>query len=370
MEQVLDHYNLRPQLRSIRNGEGLEGACPIHQGTNDTQFKISLSKNCWNCFSDCKCGGNVLDFIAKMEQIDIYAAALKANDWFNLGLGQPPQRREQRNAANAPQREHAPPTTAAQAPPVASPASPADDDPVEIGCNKPLGFKLDNLDTEHRYFKERGLLPETVAAFGLGYCAKGTMAVRVVIPIHNQTGELVAYVGRVAGEPSEDRPKYKLPTGFKKSAEVFNLHRAILEPDDEPLIIVREYFEVLKLWQLGWKRVVSLMGSTLSNVQEELIKRATNRSSLIALLFAENESGRKSREQMLPRLAKFAYVQVIGLPDEGMKPEHLTLEEVSTYLPIPTAHEPVKIPARRSRSHGKRNGKDRSKGNAQGIATT
>ena len=339
MEQVLDHYGLRPHMRSIRNGDGLEGACPIHQGTNKPQFKVSLSKNCWNCFSDCKCGGNVLDLIAKMEQVDIYQAALKANEWFNLRLEQQAQRREERPAANASRREAPPPVTVVQAPPnkppsppVTTTASPADDDPVEIGCNRPLGFKLENLKTDHSYFEERGLLPETVAEFGLGYCGKGTMSGRVVIPIHNHEGHLVAYVGRWPGEPPEERPKYKLPAGFKKSAEVFNLHRALQEPEDEPLVIVEGFFDVLKLWQLGVKRVVSLMGSSLSDVQEQLLKQATQNGSRIALMFDENEAGRKGREQALLRLARFAYVQVIMFPTEDMEPEHLTVEDIATYL--------------------------------------
>ncbi|MGI8602820.1 MAG: CHC2 zinc finger domain-containing protein [Verrucomicrobiales bacterium] len=62
MTQVLEHYGLMAQMRSIKNGESLEGPCPIHKGTKPDQFKVSTTKNCWNCFSDCKCGGNVLDF--------------------------------------------------------------------------------------------------------------------------------------------------------------------------------------------------------------------------------------------------------------------------------------------------------------------
>jgi len=49
-----------------------------------TQFRVSISKNIFNCFSECKHGGNVLDFIAKMEDVSIHAAALKAVEWFNI----------------------------------------------------------------------------------------------------------------------------------------------------------------------------------------------------------------------------------------------------------------------------------------------
>ena len=46
----------------------------------------------------------------------------------------------------------------------------------------------------------------------------------MVIPIHNDRGELVAYAGRSI---DDSEPKYKLPTGFHKSLELFNLDRAV-----------------------------------------------------------------------------------------------------------------------------------------------
>src|SRR5579864_1659829 len=82
MEQVLEHYSLIHQFK--RRDDSLSGPCPIHKGSNPTQFRVSLSKNVWNCFSECKHGGNTLDFIARMENVSIHAAALKAVEWFKL----------------------------------------------------------------------------------------------------------------------------------------------------------------------------------------------------------------------------------------------------------------------------------------------
>src|SRR6267142_2076847 len=82
MEQVLEHYGLFDRFK--KSGDNLSGPCPIHKGTNPTQFRVSISKNIWNCFSECKHGGNVLDFIARMEDVSIHAAALKAIEWFQL----------------------------------------------------------------------------------------------------------------------------------------------------------------------------------------------------------------------------------------------------------------------------------------------
>src|SRR3954462_782212 len=104
MEEVLRHYNLLDGFK--RSGENLSGPCPIHKGTNPTQFRVSVSKNVWNCFSECKNGGNVLDFIAQMEDVGIHAAALKAIEWFKLDRETLAQStREERNGESAPDKK-------------------------------------------------------------------------------------------------------------------------------------------------------------------------------------------------------------------------------------------------------------------------
>jgi DNA primase len=120
--------------------------------------------------------------------------------------------------------------------------------------NKPLTFELKHLDPQHPYLAERELAPETIAQFGIGHCKKGTLAGRIAIPIHNTIGELVGYVGRWPGQPPHNRPKYKLPKGFKKSLEVFNLHRAKDAEPTTPLIIVEGFFDCMKVWQAGFQR--------------------------------------------------------------------------------------------------------------------
>jgi len=81
IEQVLEHYGLLPGL--TRRGDNLEGPCPIHGGHSPRQFRVSLKKNAYHCFS-CDAGGNVLDFVAAMEGVEIRPAALLLVDWFKL----------------------------------------------------------------------------------------------------------------------------------------------------------------------------------------------------------------------------------------------------------------------------------------------
>ncbi len=317
MEEILNHYGLLDRMK--RNGDNLSGCCPIHKGKNPTQFRVSLEKNLWNCFSECKHGGNVIDFISRMEDVSAYAAAQKAIEWFKLS-----EEMVYAEGAAAPQEE-------AEAAPRPKAATTVVQEPKPEGTapNPPLTFRLDNLQRDHPYLAERGLTLETIVDFGVGFCAKGMMAGRIAIPIHNAKGQVVAYAGRHVGDPAEGTPKYKLPPGFRKSLELFNLDRAKQASPDLPLIVVEGFFDAMKLHQLGHRKVVALMGSSMSAAQEDLIRRHTDQHSLIVVMLDEDEAGRSARDEIASRLAKFAYVRIHAFEKEGFQPEHLTAEQLA-----------------------------------------
>jgi DNA primase len=323
MEQVLEHYGILDKFK--RGSDSLSGPCPIHKGNNPTQFRISISKNIWNCFSECKHGGNVLDFIARMDDVSIHAAALKAIEWFNLD----PEAMAAHSQEEAEKTSEAPKAGNAPQPRPAAKPAPV----VENGApNKPLKFRLDKLERSHPYLTERGLTLETIIDFGVGYCAKGMMAERIAIPIQNPEGNVVAYAGRFPGEPDEGTPKYKLPQGFRKSLELYNIDRAIKEPADKPLVIVEGFFDCMKLHQSGYRKVVALMGSTMSAGQEELVRRHTNAGSHVIVMFNEDEAGKAGREDITVRLAKFCFVKTHVFDQPGAQPDQLSAEVVVEIL--------------------------------------
>jgi DNA primase len=320
MEQVLKHYGLLQRFK--KKGDSLSGPCPIHKGENPTQFRVSISKNIWNCFSECKHGGNVLDFIAKMENGSIHAAALKAIEWFHLDpdamFG---------NSGESGETETQPTDAEPKSESKPRKAEPRTEEPTEP--NKPLKFRLEKLERSHSYLVERGLTTETLVDFGAGFCAKGLMAGRIAIPIHNTNGEVVAYAGRLTnGEPSDEHPKYKLPPGFKKSLELFNIDRAAKEPQDNALVIVEGFFDCMKLHQLGHRKTVALMGSSMSPAQEELIREHTNAYSRVILMLDEDEAGEAGREDIAARLSRFCFVKAHVFPKSNMQPEDLSAEEL------------------------------------------
>jgi DNA primase len=317
MEQVLEHYNVLDTLKGT--GHTLSGPCPIHKGSNPTQFRVNTEKNIWNCFSKCKRGGNTLDFIAKMENVSIHDAAIKACEWFGIPL-------DEVNTSSTGDESETPPKKSAT--PKSKPASAPDDNKP----NAPLKFKLDKLQREHPYLiKERGLTLETIIDFGLGFFTgeKGMMVGHIVIPIHNVKGELVAYAGRWPGEPPDkDTPKYKFPSKFGKMQELFNLDRAIKEPADKPLVIVEGFFDVIKLHQHGYRKVVAIMGDSLSATQEELIRQHTNPNGHIIVMLDENPAGQAGRDDIAARLSQHCFVKTHTFDKPDAEPEHLTPEQV------------------------------------------
>ena len=323
MVQVLEHYGLMSQMH--QNGDSITGTCPIHEGKNKTAFRVSVSKNCWNCFSRCACGGNVLDFVAKKERVSVLKAANLLVEWFALKIESP----KDDDRPVAPRQEQTPAPVRGKSIPKPEPAKPVEEDNPG-GQNKPLEFVLKNLQPEHPYLTERGLSAETIQTFGLGFCSKGLHKDRIAIPIHNATGQLVAYVGRWPG--STDHEKYMLPKGFKKSLELFNLHRATAGPAQGPLVIVEGFFDCMKLWQHGVRRVVALMGSSLSAAQEELIRKHTEQKSQVIVMLDEDEAGRAGREDVAVRLAKFVFVKVHAFDQGGRQPDQLSAGEIQEFI--------------------------------------
>jgi DNA primase len=300
MQMVVEHYDLR-ELRKSKNE--LRGRCPIHKGDGERTFHINLSKNAFQCFS-CKAKGNVLDFVAAMESCSVRDAALKLQAWFTVG--------ESRRVSM----------------PLLSEQQETADQTAPTGrINPPLPFQL-RVDSGHNYGLGRGLTKETLEHFGAGLCvSKGTFSGRFVIPLHNEKREIVGYAGRSL---DDSEPRYLFPSnekGFYKSHLLFNLHRALEDNETSFVAIVEGLFSPMKLWQAGIASV-SLLGSSLSEAQEDLICRHFNR---VVLLFDGDDAGRACTDDCATRLTRRAWVRAISLPD-GCQPDQLSKEEILRVL--------------------------------------
>src|SRR6266496_4390981 len=128
--QILEHFGLTSKLS--QKGDSYSGPCPIHNGDNPTQFRVSISKNCWNCFGKCKRGGNILDFVSLKEGVSIREAALRVQKWFNIESPRPAGNGTRDNDSSPPKRKE-------------QPEKKSEADAGSQSPNKPLTFSLQNL---------------------------------------------------------------------------------------------------------------------------------------------------------------------------------------------------------------------------------
>lgn len=276
------------QVRLRRSGrDQYRGGCPIHRGEGHDAFHANLTKNVFHCFS-CGARGTVLDFVAAMDRCSLREAALK------LACGM------------------AEPTSLTTVPAC----------PKQLVTKKkkssPLGFTLRGVDTAHPYLAARGIETATAVQFGAGfYRGSGIFVGRLVIPIHNERGELVAYCGRAI---DGGQPRYRFPSGFAKSEFVFNLHRAAAAAQ-QTAVVVEGFFDCLKLHQAGVPAVVALMGATLYEAQKSALLRHFR--SIILMLDGDT-AGRRATAAISAQLRPYATVRVIPLAD-GVQPDQLTI---------------------------------------------
>jgi len=293
IEQVLQHYGVKLK----RSGKELRGRCPIHKGEGTDSFHANTEKNAFQCFS-CQAKGNVLDFVAAMDHCSVRDAALKVQASFSVS------------------------TAASTTKPPASGQAAEVDDRGEP--NKPLGFRLQGIDHRHPYLSQRGIDPETAEYFGVGFFSgKGSMSGRVVIPIENEKGELVAYAGRSI-DGSE--PKYKLPAGFKKSHVLYNLPRAA-EETDGTVVLVEGFFDCINVTQAE-QACVALMGCSMSRDQEDQLVAHFRQ---VAIILDGDEAGRRAATEIAGRLAHRIWVLVVDVSD-GKQPDQLSTQGLQELL--------------------------------------
>jgi len=307
MRDVLTHYGLMEgtQEKPSKHGMELRLKCPFHEDKTPS-LSINAETGKFHCFGCHAKGGDIVDFVVSKEDISAgdrtksrRQAALLIQDWFGVTS----------DATPAPQLP-----AAAEIPPAAKGETPPHEEP-DGPINPPLTFTFKHLDMRHTYLKDRGLSDATIEFFGLGHhTGKGIMHNRICIPIHDTQGHLVAYAGRWPADTGwpEGSQKYALPPGFKKSAVLFNLHRA-REHATDGLIVVEGFFTVFEFFQRGRKNVVALMGSSMSAAQERLIVETVGPKGRVLLALDNDEAGRRGSEDALKRLSSQVFVREMAL---------------------------------------------------------
>jgi len=296
---IVDVVSEYVELR--KSGRSYSAFCPFHADTRTPSFVVFPETQTWHCFGACGEGGDVFTFIMKRENLTFgEALQLLAR---RAGVTLEPRTPEQERAAAQRERLQA----------IMAAAAAYYHDQL---LHSPAGEEV------RAYLRRRELTDETVERFQLGYAPNQWEALkgyllsrgyaladlvaaglvveredgtgsydrfrhRLMIPIRDPQGQVIAFGGRVLRE--EDVPKYlnspQTPL-FDKSATLFGLDMAweTIRRWDQA-VIVEGYMDVLQTHQHGFTNVVASMGTALTEDQLRSLTRLT--SHLVLALDAD-----------------------------------------------------------------------------------
>ncbi len=118
---------------------------------------------------------------------------------------------------------------------------------------------------------------------------------RVIFPIHNIKGKIIAFGARAMGEA---QPKYlnsPETTWFNKRFELYGLHQA-MQTRERTLLVTEGYMDVIKLWQHGVKNAVAALGTAIGETHISQLKK---RAEKIYFSFDGDTAGQKAARKAL-----------------------------------------------------------------------
>lgn len=163
-----------------------------------------------------------------------------------------------------------------------------------------------NIIKPSQYFIDRGFKPETLAHFDIGDCKEKTFKLynRALIPIHNDTGEII--VGYTCRSIKEYKiPKFLIyPSGFDKRYFFYNYHRALpYIRSTNTVFLVEGQGDVWRLYEAGIFNAIGMFGKTLSREQELKLQQLP--VTTIIVLTDNDQAGRESKIQLQRQLGRF-----------------------------------------------------------------
>jgi DNA primase len=297
-EIVGDYVNLK------KRGTNLIGLCPFHNEKSPS-FIVSPVKGIFKCFG-CGKAGNSVQFIIEHDSLSFPEAIRQIAKKYSIQLEETEVTAEIEHEKQL-------------------------IESLYIINNEAKDFFQEQLlNTEEgktiglSYFKERGLLEETIKNFELGYSPKMSTSMynhlknkkfsieiaqkaglvsnssidffreRIMFPIHNISGKVAGFGGRVMiTKPNVGKyinsPETEIYNKSNILYGLFQAKKAIQKVDT--CIIVEGYLDVISLHQNGVENVVASSGTALTSDQIRLIKRYTNN---IKILFDGDSAGVKA----------------------------------------------------------------------------
>jgi DNA primase len=341
--QWLDELRARVTLSGVisrttrltKAGHEFKACCPFHNEKSPS-FTVNDQKGFYHCFG-CGAHGDVIRWMTDQRGLGFMDAIKELASEAGMEVPAPDpraaQKAEQANTLHAVM-------TAAQAWFVERLAS-AEGDKARA------------------YLATRGFNQRTVERFGFGYAPEGRQALkaalkqfpeellieaglritvddkepydrfrgRLMLPIEDARGRVIAFGGRILDAQKTDAPKYLNSPDtplFDKGRTLYNLHRAgPASRQTGRIVVVEGYMDVIALAAAGIEDAVAPLGTALTERQIELLWRITETP---LLCFDGDTAGQRAAmravTRALPLLRPAHSLKIVRLPS-GMDPDDL-----------------------------------------------
>ncbi|MGC8954466.1 MAG: DNA primase [Fervidobacterium sp.] len=282
VEVVSEYVNLQ------KIGSNYRGLCPFHLETSPS-FYVSPSRNIYHCFG-CGASGDVIKFVQEIENISYIEAVRKLGE--RVGITVVMTEEDQIKALyysfyKAIHREYT--SALRNSPNILEYLKKRGFSEREISLYE-FGFSPSDSQIPQKIAERMNIQKGTLEKFG--FASNDPFAGRIVIPIKDDYGRVIAFGGRLVGEGV---PKYinsQDTIVFKKSSTLFMFDTAkefIKETDY--VIICEGYFDAMAFHRAGIKNTVATLGTALTKHHLYKLKKLTNN---IVLAFDNDNSGIKA----------------------------------------------------------------------------
>ena len=330
-----------------RAGANFRALCPFHQEKTPS-FMVSPTRQAFHCFG-CGVGGGLFRFVMDYEHIDFPSAVRKLAARVGIPVI------EERGPSGGEDRQHEVRRILVQLHSEAAAwfhenllrkgfAEPARrylkerGITAEIAKRWQLGYAPDGWDAFGSWARERGYDAQTLMTSGLvktkedadagpGQRSYDRFRQRIMFPICNDVGDVIAFSGRLLKE-EEGAAKYlnspETPL-FRKGNVLFGLHkskRALIEANCA--VVCEGQLDLISLFEAGITNVVAPQGTAFTENQARGLKRFVDE---VVLCFDSDAAGTQAAERSLDALLQNNLIVRVAEMPPGDDPDSLVRRE-------------------------------------------
>ena len=359
IEEIKNNANIVEVIGDVislqKAGRNYLGLCPFH-GEKTPSFNVVEDKQFYHCFG-CGRSGDVFKFIEEYQGVSFMEAVQLLGERVGIQLTMPvPSHPQQVSPHKALYDMH---EEAARFYHAILMTTKMGEEARAYLYKRGLTdevlkhFQIGLAPSERTYlyqrladqFEEKDLLDSGLFYLSDGNQFHDTFFGRIIFPLTNDKGQVIAFSGRIWQETDNHTAKYKNSRStsiFNKSYELYHLDKAKKGTGKIPeLYLMEGFMDVIAAYRAGIENAVASMGTALSREHVEHLKRLTKK---LVLVYDGDKAGQAATLKALDEIDDMP-VQIVSMPDSLDPDEYLQKNgpEDLAYLLTKTRISPIEF---------------------------